>query len=115
MCYSRLAKGGIVVQNLVLAQYVVTALSSAFNAFYFFGYHSPTRRRRIAALTLTVLSAAILIESLYFGFFAFFQEQPWASGFFLNPGYWLAARLLICLGSLLVSILILRQLVANRH
>jgi len=101
-------------QNLVLAQYIITILSSGLNAVYFFGYRSPTRRRRIAALTLALLSVAIFIESAYFGFFALFQEQQWASGFFLDPGYWLAARLLICLGSLLVSILILRRLVAKR-
>jgi len=104
-----------VIHNLILAQYIVTTLSSAFNASYFFGYRSSTMRRRIAALTLAVLSLSIFIESIYFGFFALFQEQQWASDFFINPGYWLAARLLICLGSLLVSILILRQLVAKRR
>ena len=115
MCYSRTVKGGIVIHNLVLAQYVVTALSSAFNASYFFGYRSPTRRRRIGALTLALLSVAIFIESIFFGLFAFFPGQQWASGFLTDSGYWLAARLLLCLGSLLVSILILRQLAANRH
>lgn len=100
--------------SLVLAQYIVTALSSAFNAFYFFGYRSSIRRRRIGALVLVVVSVAIFIESLYFGFFALFQGQEWANAFFLEPTHWLIARLLICLGSLLVSILILRQLVANR-
>lgn len=103
------------IHNLILAQYIVTALSSAFNASYFFGYRSSTRRRRIAALTLAVLSLAIFIESVYFGFFDFFQEQQWTSDFFLNPGYWLAARLLICIGSSLVSILILRQLIAKQR
>lgn len=103
------------IQNLVLAQYIVTTLSSAFNACYFLGYRSSIRRRRIGALTLALLSVAIFIESFYFGFFALFQRQQWADGFSVDPGYWLAARLLICLGSLLVSILILRQLAPNRQ
>lgn len=103
------------IHNLVLAQYMLTALSSGFNAVYFFGYRSPTRRRRIGALTLALLSVAILIESIYFGFFALFPGQQWARGFFLDSSYWLAVRLLLCLGSLMISLLILRRLVANRR
>ena len=103
------------IQNLVFAQYIVTILSSAFNACYFFGYRSSTRRRRIGALTLALLSVAIFIESMFFGLSTLLPGQQWDSGFFTDSAYWLAARLLLCLGSLLVSILILRQLVPNRH
>jgi len=101
--------------SLVFAQYFATAASSAFNACYFLGYRSPKRRRRIGAIVLAFVSLAIFIESLYFGFFALYQDEQWASDFFLHPSYWLAARLLLCLGSLLISALILRHLVANRH
>lgn len=101
--------------SLVFAQYIVTALSSGFNACYFFRYRSPTRRRRIGAAVLAVFSVAIFIESLYFGLFSFYLRQEWANAFFLDPTHWLAAKLLLCLGSLLVSVLILRQWVANRH
>jgi len=102
--------------NLVFAQYFVTALSSAFNACYFFGYRSsPKTRRRIGAVVLALVSLAIFIESVYFGTFSFYQGHEWATSFFLNPGYWLGARLLLCLGSLLISALILRHLVANRR
>ncbi len=101
--------------NLVLAQYLVTALSSAFNACYFFGYRSSTRRRRIGAIVLGVVSIGIFIESVFFGFFALFQGQQWAFEFFFNQSYWFAARLLICLGSLAISVLILRRLVSNRR
>ena len=115
MCYSRLAKGGIVVPQLMLMQYILTALSSGLNSCYFFKYRSPVRRRRIGAMTLALLSVAILIESVYFSFFALFQGQQWAIAFFLEPGHWLVVRLLVCFGSLLISGLILRQLVANRR
>lgn len=104
----------MVIPQLILTQYIVTAVSSGFNAGYFFRYRSPVRRRRIGALTLAVLSLSIFIESVYFSFFALFQGQQWASAFFLEPGHWLVARLLVCFGSLLISGLILRQLVANR-
>lgn len=97
------------IHNLTMAQYVVTALSSAFNACYFLGYRSSIRRRRIGAIVLALASLAIFIESFYFGFSALFQGQQWANGF------WLATRVLICLSSLLISVLILRRLVANRR
>ena len=101
--------------NLVFAQYFATAVSSAFNACYFFGYRSPKSRRRTGAVVLGMMSVAILIESLFFGTFSFYQEQDWATSFFLNPGYWLGARLLLCLASLLISVLILRHLISNRR
>jgi len=100
--------------SLVFAQYIVTALSSGFNACYFFGYRSSTRRRRIGAVVLAVFNVSIFIESLYFGLFSFSQGQEWANAFFLDPTHWLIAMLLLFLGSLLVSILILRQLMAKR-
>ena len=112
------------ISSLVLAQYIVTALSSGFNAGYFASYRTTVRRRRIGALTLALLSWAIFTESLYFTCFAFFetfktfeifQGQEWASDLFFNPGYLLGVRLPVCLGSLLMSILILRHLVANRR
>ncbi len=97
------------IHNIIMAQYIVTALSSAFNACYFLGYRSSITRRRIGATVLALVSLAILIESFYFGFSATFQGQQWANGF------WLATRLLVCLSSLVITVLILRQLVANRR
>ena len=91
-----------------MSQYIVTALSSAFNACYFLGYRSPTRRRRIGAGVLALVSLAIFIESFYFGFSALLQEQQ-------ESVLWLGTRLLICISSLATSILILRRLVANRR
>ncbi len=113
MCYS--ATMEVELHSMVLAPCIITALSSGFNAVYFFGYRSRASRRRIAALTLAVLSVAIFMESLYSAVFTLFQQQQWASEFLLNPGCWLAVRLLLCLGSLLVSILILRQSMAKRR
>jgi len=96
------------IHDIVMAQYVVTALSGAFNACYFLGYRSSAKRRRIGAIVLALVSLAIFIESFYFGFSALFQEQQ-------ESILWLGTRLLICISSLAISVLILRQLVANRR
>ncbi len=96
------------IHDIVMSQYIVTALSSAFNACYFLGYRSPTRRRRIGAMVLALVSLAIFIESFYFGFSALLQEQQ-------ESVLWLGTRLLICISSLATSTLILRWLVANRR
>lgn len=100
------------IPHLILFQYVMTAASAGFNAWYFFRYRSPLRRRRIGALTLALLSAAILSESLYFASAALLRPD-WAGGFFFNPSPWLAARSLLCLGSLTVSALVRRRYVAT--
>ena len=95
------------IQDLTMAQYVVTALSGAFNACYFLGYRSSTRRRRIGAIVLALVSLGMFVESFYFGFSGLFQEQQ-------ESVLWLGTRLLICLSSLAISVLIARRLVANR-
>ena len=108
----------MVIDQIILTQYIVTALSSGFNAVYFSSYRSPLRRRRTGALSLALLSVAILIESLYFTCFSLFyiyNGKDFLSGLLLNPGLWLGARLLLCLGSLLVSALILRHLLDRRR
>ena len=100
------------IPHLILFQYVMTAASAGFNAWYFFRYRSPLLRRRIGALTLALLSSAILSESLYFASAALLRPD-WDGGFFFNPSPWLAARSLLCLGSLTVSALVLRRYVAT--
>jgi len=99
----------------VIALYGVTVLSSALNTCYFLGYHSVEKRRRVGATALALLSLAIVIESLYYGLFTFFLERGGAIDFFLDPGHWLVAGTLFCLGSVFISVLILRQLKARRQ
>ena len=99
---------------LILLQYIATAASAGFNACYFLRYRSPHRRRRIGALTLALLSAAILMESLYFTGLDVFLGREIGDSFFFSPGYWLAARLLVFSGSLVVSGLILRRMIVEK-
>ena len=96
------------IQDWAITQYVITALSSAFNACYFLGYRSPTKRRRIGAVVLALASLGVFVESFYFGFSVIFDGQQWANSF------WLATRVLACLSSLFISVLIIRKLVAKQ-
>ena len=101
------------IPHLILAQSIVTAISSGCNALYFLRYRSTVRRRRVGALALGLLSAALLMESLYFSGYALLQGND-CGGLLAEAGYWLAARSLVCIGSLLMSTLILRQQMAKR-
>jgi hypothetical protein len=106
MCYHRAE----MVNGLVIAQYLLTAASSGFNAGYFLTYRSDERKHRVGAAVLAILSLAVFIESSYFGAFALFQGKVWAYRFFLAPEHWFLAHLFLCLSSLLITTLILRQL-----
>jgi hypothetical protein len=106
MCYHQAE----MLNGLVIAQYLLTAVSSGFNAGYFLTYRSDERKYRVGAAVLVILSLALFIESSYFGAFALFQGEVWACRFFLEPGRWFLAHIFLCLGSLLITILILWQL-----
>ena len=95
---------------VLIAQYLLTALSSGFNASYFWSYRSPRRGRRIGALVLFGLSLSLVIESIYFGLFAVSLSSGLECTFFTEARHWLAARGLVCLGSLAISVLVLRKL-----
>ena len=99
--------------TMLIAQYLLTALSSGFNAVYFWNYRSPRRGRRVGAMVLFGLSLALVVESLYFGAFALSRGLDWGPDFFLEPRRWLMARGLVCLGSLAISTLILRKMVSR--
>ena len=97
--------------RLVLLQYAFAAFFSAFNAAYFWRYRSPLRRRRVGAVVLFLISAATLVESLCFGLFALLGGP--GQDFLSDPRWWLGAGLLVCLGSLSLSLLILRQILGR--
>ena len=101
--------------TLITAQYAITALSSGLNTCYFMAYRSPRKRRRVGAVAMVIINLAICIESTYFGLFSFFKGLPWSAAFFLDPERWFLAGLLLCVASVLISILILRQWCARRR
>jgi hypothetical protein len=92
------------------AQYVITILSSIFNAGYFLSYRSPQRRRRLGAQALAGVSLALVVESI----FALVEKAEWAGDLSLEPNLWFVVRLPILLSSVLISALILRQLTARK-
>jgi len=96
--------------GLVIAQYLLTAVSSGFNVGYFLAYRSGERKHRVGAAVLGTLSLALFIESSYFGAFALFHGEVWAGRFFFEPRHWFLAHVFLCLSSLLITTLILRRL-----
>ena len=97
---------------LVLAQDIATAACGGFNALHFLGYwlgRGTTRSRRVGAAALTVINAAVVVESLFF--LALYWTHRWQGSIdlFLSPPIWLSARTLLLLGTAFISALILRQ------
>ncbi|MBI4297988.1 MAG: hypothetical protein HY676_05595 [Chloroflexi bacterium] len=85
--------------TLVLAQYGATALSAAFNTWYFATYRTREGRRRVGAAVMAVVSLALAVESVAVGWLLY----PRASDGFL----WLTSGTLALAGSLLISTLII--------
>ena len=86
------------------------AASGAFNASWLLGVaQSAAPGRRVAAAALAMLSAGIAVQALLS------QAMRWAlapgaeSGPLMASGPWLASRLLLLAGSLLITMLILRR------
>jgi hypothetical protein len=94
-------------ENLMWALSLIGLLSSSFNTLFFLHYRSHRRRRLIGARVLGVLSLGLALESLYF--------LLWASTGALSLGLnnLMMVRLPVPLGSGLISILILRQVLAG--
>lgn len=91
---------------ILLGQHVAVLISSGFNAVYFWGYRSPVAGRRVGAAVMALVSLATFIESLVL----YMAGQPWAP---LYSAPWLGARLLVTLGSLSITVLILRHWLAR--
>jgi hypothetical protein len=91
---------------IALLLYGVTAVSSGFNARYFWRYRTARRGRRMAALALALVQGAVFLENGYFaGLFV-------RSGSFvvaLAPGPWLFLRAALAVSSLAITVLVLRS------
>lgn len=88
--------------TMVLAQYGATAISAAFNTWYFAAYRTQEGRRRVGAAVMAVVSLALVVESLVSGWLLY----PRAGGGGL---LWLISGTLALAGSLLITALILRR------
>jgi hypothetical protein len=99
---------------LAVAQDLTTALCGGFNALYFLLYllrRQETLSRRVGAAALALVNAGALAESLYFSALYTTYRLGWRAQMpFLSPLPWLLARSLPFLGTLFVSLLVLRAL-----
>jgi hypothetical protein len=97
---------------LVLVQDILTIACGGFNAAYFatrWAGRDARPSHRVAAAALTLLNAAIALQSVFF--LALYWTYRWQGALdrFFWPPAWLGARALLLAGTAFVSALILRQ------
>jgi hypothetical protein len=99
---------------LAVAQDLTTALCGGFNAIYFLLYmlrRQETLPRRVGAAALALVNVGALVESLYLSTLYTTYHLGWRGDTpLLSPFPWLLARSLPFLGTLFVSLLVLRAL-----
>ncbi len=88
--------------DMVFIEYGVTAMSAAFNAWFFTTYRTRTGRRRIGAAVMALVSAALVVESLALGAVMYPRSGT-------DSWVWLVAGASALAGSVAISFLILRQ------
>ena len=88
----------------------VTAASGAFNAVWLLTFASDAPpSRRTAAVALAITNAGAAVQAAFAQTMFTTHRLGFAIDPFFEPGAWLAARLLLLAGTLLISILILRR------
>jgi hypothetical protein len=100
---------------LVLAQDIVTIACAAFNAAHFASRCVETQAHRVAAFTLTLVNAAVVLETAFF--LALYHAYQWHASLdrFFAPPAWLTARVLLLLAVALITVLILRRSLAGER
>ena len=95
---------------LIFAADGAAAVAGAWNAAWLlsFAAGSPPGRRT-AALSLAVLNAGIAVQAAFAQALYSTHRFGFDTGPFFQPGPWLASRLLLLAGTLLISMLILRR------
>lgn len=97
---------------LVLLQDIATVACGSFNAAYFstrWARRGARASHRVGAAALTLLNAAVALESVFF--LALYWTYEWQGSLerFFWPPAWLSARLLLLIGTSFISALIVRQ------
>ena len=95
---------------LVLLQHIATIGCGGFNAAYFAArWARKDTSHRVGAAALTLMNTAVVLESAFF--LALYWTYQWRGSLrpFFWPPAWLAARMLLLVGTALISALILRQ------
>jgi hypothetical protein len=97
--------------SLIFAADATTAVAGAFNATWLAAYwlRLQARGRRIAALSLALVSAGIAVQAAFAQALFSAHRLGWSADAFSGATPWLAARLPLLAGTLLLSMLILRR------
>jgi hypothetical protein len=96
--------------SLAFAADGMTAASGAFNAAWLFSFASAAGpARRVAAVSLAILNAGAATQAVFAQWLFTARRLGWSTEPFFEPGAWLASRLLLLAGTLLISMLILRR------
>ncbi len=98
-------------EGLVVSTYTMTALSSGFNGAYFWTYRALQRRRQIGARVLSLACAATFVESVYFGVVVFLRGRGGEMQLDWRP--WFLAGVPALAGSIMITVLIARQMASK--
>ncbi len=95
---------------LLFAADGATAVSGAFNAVWLLAFAGEiSLARRSAAAALAVLNAGAAVQATFAQAMFSARRLGFSIDPFFEPGAWLASRLLLLAGTLLISMLILRR------
>ena len=95
---------------LLFAADAATAVTGAFNAAWLLAFAAETSpARRSAAAALAVLNAGAAVQATFAQAMFSARRLGFSIDPFFEPGAWLASRLLLLAGTLLISMLILRR------
>lgn len=101
-------------QGLLLLLFILTALSSAVNAAYFGAFPAMGRSQQIGAVVLSLVSFGTLLHSGYTAL-ALFLHDGTGAPLGASPGAALVAQGVPMLGSLAITALIARRVLAGRR
>jgi hypothetical protein len=88
-----------------------TAAAAAFNAAWLAGHwlRGPVPVRRLAAATLALVNAGVAVQAAFAQALFTAHRLGWPTGPYFEAVPWLAARVLLLAGTLLLSLLIIRR------
>jgi hypothetical protein len=95
--------------SIIFAADGMTAAAGAFNAAWLLSFDAGAPARRAAATALAVLNAGAATQAVFAQAMFTARRLGMSIDPFFEPGPWLASRMLLLAGTLLVSMLILRR------
>jgi hypothetical protein len=94
--------------GLVFAADAATAAAAGFNCLWMFVYWLGGAGRRLPAATLAIVNAGIAVQAGFAQALFAAHRFDLSTGPLFSPAAWLASRVVLLAGTLLISMLILR-------